>query len=143
MPHQYFADRDLGKRFPTILTEAGLAVERHDQLFEPAGTDEEWLAYCGTNGRVALTHNARIRYTPNELQAVIDHNVRLVVISGNDPYPILAHSFVATLAKIESFLAAHEPPFIAKVYQAELKARTANPSAPGRIELWYPKAGKI
>lgn len=39
----WFTDRDLGKQFPRILTEAGLAVERHAELFSPTGSDEEWL----------------------------------------------------------------------------------------------------
>ena len=70
MSRVYFTDRDLGKRFPEILTAAGLAVERHHDLFAPDGTDEQWLEYCGTRNRVAVTHNERIRDTPNELAAV-------------------------------------------------------------------------
>jgi hypothetical protein len=65
----FFTDRDLGKRFPEILTAAGLSVERHDNLFPPDGPDEQWLEHCGKNGRVAISHNERIRYTPNELAA--------------------------------------------------------------------------
>ena len=66
MSRVYFTDRDLGKRFPEILTAAGLAVERHHELFPPDGTDEQWLEYCGTRNRVAVTHNEPIRYTPND-----------------------------------------------------------------------------
>ena len=36
---------------------------------------------------VALTHNLRIRYTPNELAAVIRHQVRLLVIVGKAHLP--------------------------------------------------------
>jgi PIN like domain len=50
----WFTDRDLGKQFPRILTKAGLAVERHAELFRPTGSDEEWLRHCGENGRVAI-----------------------------------------------------------------------------------------
>jgi hypothetical protein len=63
----WFTDRDLGKQFPRILAEAGLQVERHAELFEPSGSDEQWLEHCGTKRRVAITHNSRIRYVPNEL----------------------------------------------------------------------------
>lgn len=44
MSHIYFTDRDLGKRFPEILADAGLRVERHHDLFPADGSDEQWLA---------------------------------------------------------------------------------------------------
>jgi hypothetical protein len=114
----YFTDRDLGLQFPDILEDAGLAVERHRDHFAPATPDEEWLAVVGARQWVALTHNSRIRYTPNEKLAVLSHGVRLLVIIGHVPYPDLAHSFVATRNRIESFLDSHKAPFIAKVYRA-------------------------
>lgn len=67
MSRVYFTDRDLGKRFPETLSAAGVTVERHLDLFAPDGPDEQWLEYCGRNNRIAITHNERIRYTPNEL----------------------------------------------------------------------------
>ena len=70
MTRVYFTDRDLGKQFPRILAEAAISVERHADLFLPDGSDEQWLEYCGTHDRVAITHNSRIRYVPNELAAV-------------------------------------------------------------------------
>lgn len=67
---------------------------------------------------MALTHNSRIRYTPNEKQAVMSNGVRLLVSVGQTPYPQLAKSFVATRSRIDAFLEKHEAPFIAKVYRA-------------------------
>jgi hypothetical protein len=72
----YFTDRDLGLQFPKILQDAGLAVERHRDHFPPSASDEQWLAFVGANQWVALTHNSRIRYTPNETQAVIGNRGR-------------------------------------------------------------------
>ena len=46
MNRVYFTDRDLGKQFPRILAEAGVAVERHADLFPPDASDEQWLEYC-------------------------------------------------------------------------------------------------
>jgi hypothetical protein len=132
----YFTDRDLGLQFPKILEDAGLAVERHRDYFAPDAADEQWLALVGRKGWVALTHNSRIRYTPNEKQAAISHGVRLLVIIGQAPYPELAKSFVATRARIETFLQKHEPPFIAKVYPASPADLARNPSASGNIVLW-------
>jgi hypothetical protein len=132
----YFTDRDLGLQFPKILENAGLTVERHRDHFAPDATDETWLAFVGRKNWVALTHNSRIRYTPNEKEAVISHGVRLLVIVGRAPYPELAKSFVATRRRIEAFLEKHEAPFIAKVYRASPAELAENASAPGSISLW-------
>jgi PIN like domain len=132
----YFTDRDLGLQFPKILQNAGLTVERHRDHFAPDASDEEWLAFVGKKSWIALTHNGRIRYTPNEKHAVISHGVRLLVIIGRAPYPELAKSFVATQSRIEAFLQKREPPFIAKVYRASPAELAGNPAAPGHIALW-------
>jgi hypothetical protein len=129
----WFTDRDLGKQFPRILADAGLQVERHGDLFQPTGSDEQWLEHCGTSGRVAITHNSRIRYVPNELAAVKLFKVSLVVVIGQAPNAELARNFVNTVPRIEAMLDARPPPLILKVY------RDAVPGAAGRVEVWYPK----
>ncbi len=134
MSRVYFTDRDLGKRFPETLTAAGLTVERHHALFPPDGSDEQWLEHCGRNGRIAITHNERIRYTPNELAAVVQHRVALLVVVGKVPLADLARNFVNTLPRIEDFLDSHQPPYIAKVYRPPTSELTQ-----GSIQLWYPK----
>jgi hypothetical protein len=135
----YFTDRDLGKRFPEILAAAGLTVERHHDVFPPDGPDEQWLEYCGTGDRIAITHNERIRYTPNELAAVERFDVALLVVVGKAPFPALARNFVRTLPGIEAFLDDHKPPFIAKIYRPEPRELEHNPEKAGSIALWYPR----
>lgn len=139
MSRVYFTDRDLGKKFPAILASADLHVERHHDLFPPGGSDEQWLEYCGTRGRIAITHDQRIRHKPNEREAVMQHGVALLVVIGKLPYPELAKHFVATLPKIEAFLDKHTPPFIAKVYRPSPAELARNPSSGGEVLLWYPK----
>ena len=139
MSFVYFTDRDLGTRFPEILQHAGLTVERHADHFIHNAPDEEWLAEISRRGWIALTHNRRIRYTPNQLRAVIDHRASLLVIVGHAAFPDLAHAFVVTLPRIERFLKRHEPPFIAKVYRPSPAETVRRATAPGRIELWYPQ----
>lgn len=139
MSRVYFTDRDLGKRFPEILAQAGLKVERHVDHFPSDCKDETWLRAVAARGWIAITHDRRIRYKPNELAAVINHRVSLLVVVGSAPYPELAHSFVFTRHRIESFLNRHEPPFIAKVYRASPSEIAENPEAPGSVALWYPK----
>ncbi len=117
MNRTYFTDRDLGKRFGEILKAGGLTVERHADHFAPDTQDEVWLAEIGKRGWVALTHDRRIRYKPNERDAVMRHGVALLVIVGSAPFPELAHAFVATIPRVEQFLASHQAPFIAKVYR--------------------------
>ncbi len=140
MSRVYFTDRDLGKQFPRILAEAGIVVERHGNLFQPEGSDEEWLEHCGTKGRIAVSHNSRIRYVPNELEAVKLFNVPLLILVGQVTTAELAHNFVRTLPRIEAFLEGRSPPFIGKVYRATPAELGKSAAAPGRVELWFPKA---
>lgn len=97
-----------------------------------------WLREIGRKRWVAVTHDGRIRYKPNEKSAVVDNQVALLVVVGHVPYPELAAAFVATEPKIRGFIALHKPPYIAKVYRPSVTAVVADPSASGRIELWYP-----
>lgn len=140
MSRVYFTDRDLGKQFPRILADAGIAVERHADLFPPDGSDEQWLEHCGTAGRVAITHNSRIRYVPNELAAVRRFKVQLLIVVGQAPSAELAHNFVRTLPRIESMLDEVRPPFILKVYRPTPAASTPTMAPAGRVEQWFPKA---
>ena len=135
----FFTDRDLGNQFPNILADAGLLVQRHRDHFAPDCPDVEWLSAVGGMGWVAITHNSRIRYTPNELYAVMQHGVGLLVVVGHAPYAELARSFVATVERINAFLDGHVPPFIAKVYRASPAAGPHAMVSPGRIELWHPR----
>jgi len=134
----YFTDRDLGKQFGEILKAGGLTVERHSGHFAPDAPDEEWLAEVSKRGWIVLTHDRRIRYKPNERDAVMRRGVGLLVIIGKAPFPDLARAFVATLPRIENFLASHDPPFIAKVYRPSPAEIARHSSAAGRVELWYP-----
>lgn len=127
MSRTYFTDRDLGNAFPDILIAAGLKVERHSAHFAPACPDEEWLEEIGRKGWIAITHDTRIRYKPNELAAVQRHGVALLMVVGKAPFPDLARSFVANAPDIERFVQKQTPPYIAKVYRS------------GELKLSYPR----
>jgi hypothetical protein len=133
----FFTDRDLGKQFPETLRAAGLTVERHADHFKHDCPDEEWLQEIGRRGWIAVTHDRRIRYKPNELAAVNQNRVPLIVVVGSAPFSQLALGFVATYPRIERFIANHAPPYIAKVYRPPAGDLAKDPAAPGRIELWY------
>ncbi len=134
----FFTDRDLGLKFPAILAAGGLTVERHTDHFPPNCQDSDWLAAVSIKGWVAVTHDQRIRYKPNELAAVVEHKAALLVIVGAAPFPELAKAFVATAPKILTFVSEQKRPFIAKVYRPSPAAVSRNPAATGHIELWYP-----
>lgn len=136
MSRTFFTDRDLGKRFPAILRDAGILVEEHGSHFAPNARDDEWLPIVGAKGWLVLTHDKRIRYKVNECAAVMAHGIGMLVIIGAAPYPELARAFVATYPRIEAFLDAAQRPFIAKVYRAPAGDLPKNPEAPGRVELW-------
>jgi hypothetical protein len=136
-PAVFFTDRDLGKQFPGILAKAGIEVRRHADHFPPDCPDEKWLAYVGSQGWVAVTHDTRIRYKPNEKKAVIDNNVRLLVVVGRAALPTLADNFAATITEIEAFVAAHPPPWIAKVYRP---SPNEGSGGAGSVSMWLEPA---
>lgn len=140
MSQVFFTDYNLGKRFPEILAASGIPVERHIDHFPQDCPDEVWLEAVGRRGWIAITCDQRIRYKPNERAAVMAHKVALLICIGQASFPDHALSFVATRARIERFVDAHQRPYIAKVYRG---SATEDPGAallPGRIEHWYPQA---
>jgi hypothetical protein len=72
----FFTDRDLGKKFPQTLRDAGLTVERHADHFAPDCPDDQWLEVIGKRGWVTITHDRRIRYKSHELAAVMRNTRR-------------------------------------------------------------------
>lgn len=133
-PLVFFTDRDLGKLFPAILSEAGFEVRRHEDHFAHDCPDEDWLAKVGANGWIAVTHDARIRYKPNEKQAVLQHGVRLLVVVGQAPLRVLAENFVATYDEIAAFVRSRPAPWIGKVYRPD--AKRGGPGEAGKVSLW-------
>lgn len=136
MRYVFFTDRDLGKRFPKALAEAGILVEPHHSHFTHDTPDDKWLAAIGKRGWFALTHNKRIRYTPNEIAAVRTHGVGLFVLVGRAPLAELAESFIVSQDAVERFIDANRRPFVAKIHRAPVPDEPNRRARPGRITLW-------
>jgi hypothetical protein len=85
-----------------------------------------------------LTHDQRIRYKPNERDAVMTSGAGLFVLVGRAPLRDLAQNFIARYPRVERFIAGNRRPFIAKIYAPS--PASARPSVPalaaGRVELW-------
>lgn len=132
----FFSDRDLGKSFPRILNEAGIKVEPHADHFADNATDVEWLTSIGVRGWLALTHNKRIRYIPNERDAVMHAGVGLFILIGKVPSKELAQNFINTISRVRNFIEHNPPPFITKIHRPSKVEREKRPDCPGRVELW-------
>lgn len=135
-----FCDRDLGKLFPTLLRDAGLVVETHADHFSDNESDDRWLAEVGRRGWYALTHNERIRYTPNERDAVMEAGVGLFVLVGATTTRNLAENFVNTWPSIQRFIADNAVPFIAKVYRSRDQRSSVGPPPAGHVGIWLTRA---
>ena len=78
----FFTDRDLGRQFPALLRAAGVRLERHDDHFGPDTPDEEWIGEIGQRGWIAVSRDARIRYSPLALSVLMEYGTQLFVLVG-------------------------------------------------------------
>ncbi len=114
----FFTDRDLGPSVARELTAGGLAIETYAHHFALDNVpDVEWLRYVGEKGWIALTHNKRIRWEPDELDALMEAGVRAFFIIGKGPHPEFARSVLATYPKIRRLIDSQKQPFAARIYQ--------------------------
>lgn len=116
-PHEivFFTDRDLGHQFPKLLRAAGLRVEQHDDHFGQLTSDSEWIAEVGRRGWVAVTRDARIRYSPLALETLMESRARLFVIVGRLATEGAAAVFIRHRRRIERLLRKGSMPFIGKI----------------------------
>lgn len=116
-PHEptYFIDRDLGLRFAEALKSAGLRVERADDHFRNDTADESWLPEVASRGWLAVTRDARIRYSPLALTALMTSGARLFVIVGKLTAAEAIKVFLERRTQIELLARDEQAAFIAKV----------------------------
>ena len=134
----FFTDRDLGKTFPRILREAGIATERHSDHFAGETPDAEWLPVVAARGWYVLSNDLGIHRKRIEREIVINAGTGLfLVVGGHAPMRHLALNFVNTYALVETFIEEHERPFIAKLYRPIPISRVAE-GKPGSVILKWP-----
>lgn len=111
----FFSDRDLGKQFPALLIAGGVRVERHDDHFDPEATDEEWIGEVGRRKWVAITRDARIRYSPLALSILMESGAKLFVMVGKLKTTQAAELFLKWRPQIVSTSLGESGAFIAKI----------------------------
>lgn len=140
----FFVDADLSDRiFHSILQDAGIRFERHDDHFAQGTDDEDWLRKAGEMGWIVLSHNRKIRRVSAQTERLMEAGVRAFMLIG-DPFPNppgrrsvftqeLAENFVRTMPQILRFLRRHPGPWIAKLYRP---SSPADLSGLGEIRMW-------
>lgn len=108
----FFVDRSLGKRaVAEALRSLAFLVVAHDDVFDAATEDRQWLAHAGENNWIVLSADKGIRRKPDNLDAFVRHKVRAVVItSGNLSAADQTRIFVTYGRRIQDVLMSSKPP---------------------------------
>src|SRR5215211_2544954 len=115
-PHKlvFFTDRDLGRYIiPGKLEAAGVGVERHDTHFDQDTPDVVWMPIVAERGWLAVSHNVRQRYVPEERDMAMRSGLAILYLVGKATHAELGDNLVRTLPKIIAFRDKHDPPFLA------------------------------
>lgn len=130
----FFVDRALGNRvFPDMLTEAGIAVERHADHFAPDAPDVDWIPAVAGQGWYALTQDKRILKNRAEREAVIASGLGFFYLTGaNASMHEVALNFVISHGAVLRFLTRTERPFIASLQRGR-------GGHAGRVDRRWPK----
>ncbi|NUS09995.1 MAG: toxin-antitoxin system, toxin component, PIN family protein [Streptomyces sp.] len=85
MPHEFFLDRNLGRRVADELRALGWAVHRIGDVF-PADaqdiSDPDWIAHGLDQGWVPLSKDGRIKTRDLEIQPVFDRSAVLFYLNN-------------------------------------------------------------
>jgi hypothetical protein len=111
----FFSDRDLGRVFPALLVAAGVRIERHNDHFGPETADEEWIGEIGRRGWVAITRDARIRYSPLALSVLMSSRAQPFVLVGKLTTTQAAETFLKWRQKVIATSLDETGAFIAKI----------------------------
>jgi PIN like domain len=111
----FFSDRDLGRVFPALIVAAGVRIERHDDHFGPETPDEVWVPEVARRGWVAITRDARIRYSPLALSVLMNSRAQLYVLVGKLTTAQAAETFLKWRQKVTSTSLDESGAFIAKI----------------------------
>jgi len=100
------------------LTKANIRHKPFSAKFKKGEEDHRILELCGRRGWAILSCDRRNRYRELERRAVLRHQVRQFVFSGNLGAPALAKLVVSVYPKMRKFARDNERPFVAIVTPA-------------------------
>jgi hypothetical protein len=109
----------MGRAVGGRLAAEGVRVELHNDHFAQGTPDAVWLSEVGRRGWVVLTKDVRIRYRPNEKQALLAAGVRAFVFaSGNLSGQQMGDAIARALPRMLKLLATHRGGFVARITAA-------------------------
>jgi len=76
-------------------------LERHDDHFGPDTPDEEWIGEIGQRGWIAVSRDARIRYSPLALSVLMEYGTQLFVLVGKLTTAEAAETFLKWGRKLQ------------------------------------------
>ena len=98
------------------LRASGIAVEVHDDHLAANAPDEEWIALVGRKQWLAVTKDKNIRYRAAELEAVKEHDAKVLVVRAkNATGQDIADILIKASARIQRFAHKHSAPFVAGI----------------------------
>lgn len=104
---------------PGALRAIGARVRIHDDLFDEATPDVDWLAEVGRRRWVVLTYDEHILTRPAEAIALVRANVHAFILRGkNMNGRQMGDAFVVAYDDMCRLVASHQPPLLARVSRA-------------------------
>ncbi|WP_327290388.1 toxin-antitoxin system, toxin component, PIN family protein [Streptomyces sp. NBC_01198] len=85
MPHEFFLDRNLGRKVADELRALGWAVHRIGDVFPSDAqdiSDQDWIAHGLDQGWVPLSKDGRIKTRDLEIQPVFDRSAVLFYLNN-------------------------------------------------------------
>jgi hypothetical protein len=109
-----FVDRNLGsRRVVDAIRSAGYTAIVHDEYFDQATPDIEWLSTVGKKGWVVLSHDVNITKNLPELEALIAANVHAFIFKIKHPNGnLLVNAVTSALPHIVQIVNRRPPPSV-------------------------------
>jgi hypothetical protein len=114
----FFLDRDLGKHdVAEALRAIGATVRIHADEFPPDAKDPEWLPQVGAKHWAVLTRDKHILTRPLEVISLLRANTHVFILKSRQELngAQMAEAFVKAYPHMCRLIAAHQPPFLARV----------------------------
>ena len=112
-----YLDRNLGSKIvPSILKNAGIECEIHDDHLPQDAEDQKWVKLCSDNNWIAITKDSQIRYNPPIKAFIASSKAGIIILSAvNQTGSQLGQLILDSFNRIERFCLKINRPFIARL----------------------------